>query len=72
MGQAPWLEKEAFGDPPNAMIFDWQPLNTGNLLASSYDPWLEAHYQDAMSFLEGTLGSHGRDEDELMRTEADR
>ena len=46
MAQAVWLERAAFGDAL-PIIFDWQPLNQGNLLAASYDAWVEA-YDDAL------------------------
>ena len=64
-----WLEREAFGEPGKAdlspLVFDWQPLNAGNLLPSSYESWVSAYFEEGRPLLESTLGQHGKEEDEL-------
>ena len=72
-----WLERFAFKDKDgevHPLVFDWQPLHHNHLAPSSYESWVEAHYAIdgvASKLLDSTLGAHGRDEEEYMRSEAD-
>jgi hypothetical protein len=69
LNTARWLEREAFGESP--LLFNWQPLHAGNLTATSYGAFVEAHHADTAALFRTSIELFSMHEEESLRSEAD-